>query len=192
MITVSGANQTGTAGSPLPAPIVVKLKDQYGNGVPGLPVSYTGGGGGKFSANPVTTDSTGSATVSYTLPTKAETITITASYSTFAVHIKEQSVAGNPTTQTLVSGNNQTGPPNTQLTNPLVVEVADTYGNPVAGASVNFSDNGAGGMFSADPVITGSNGQASVNYTTSSQAGAVSITASVNDVNSVVFTETVQ
>jgi hypothetical protein len=62
----------------------------------------------------------------------------------------------------------------------------------VAGASVSFSDNGAGGMFSADPVITGSNGQASVNYTTSFQAGAVSITASVNNVNSVMFTETVQ
>jgi hypothetical protein len=192
MVTVSGANQTGTVGTPLPAPIVVKVEDQYGNGVPGLPVSYTGGAGGTFSANPVITDSTGSATVSYTLPRKAETITITASYSTFAVHVKEQSVAGNPTTQTLVSGNNQTGPPNTQLTNPLVVEVTDMYGNPVAGVSVSFSDNGAGGMFSADPVITGSNGQASVNYTTSSQPGAVSITASVSNVNSVVFTETVQ
>jgi hypothetical protein len=127
------------------------------------------------------------------LPHKAEIVFVNASYSTLTpLHIKEQGVAGNPATQTLVSGNNQSGPPNTQLTNPLVVEVTDVYGNPVAGASVSFSDNGAGGMFSADPVITGSNGQASVNYTTSFQAGAVSITASVNNVNSVMFTETVQ
>ena len=191
MVTVSGVNQTGTAGSPLPAPIVVRLKDQYGNGVPGLPVTFSGPG--TFSANPVTTDSTGSASVSYTLPRKAEIVFVTASYSTLTpLHIKEQGVAGNPTTQTLVSGNNQTAPPNTQLTSPLVVEVSDMYGNPVTGASVSFSDNGAGGMFSADPVITGSNGQASVNYTTSSQPGAVSITASGNSVNSVMFTETVQ
>src|SRR5580700_3306532 len=191
MVTVSGVNQTGTAGSPLPAPILVRLKDQYGNGVPGLPVTFSGPG--TFSANPVTTDSTGSASVSYTLPRKAEIVFVTASYSTLPpLHIKEQGVAGNPTTQTLVSGNNQTAPPNTQLTSPLVVEVSDMYGNPVTGASVSFSDNGAGGMFSADPVITGSNGQASVNYTTSSQPGAVSITASGNSVNSVMFTETVQ
>jgi hypothetical protein len=190
---VSGANQTATAGSPLPAPIVMKLKDQYGNGVPGLPVTFTGGAGGSFSANPVTTSSTGTATVSYTLPRKAETVNITASYSTLTpVHIQEHGVAGTPTTQTLVSGNTQSGPPNTQLTNPLVVEVTDTYGNPVAGVSVSFSDNGAGGIFSSDPVTTGSNGQASVNYTTSSQAGTCNITASATNVNSVMFTETVQ
>ena len=101
-------------------------------------------------------------------------------------------MAVNPATQTVVSGNNQTGPPNTQLASPLVVEVKDMYGNPVSGVSVSFSDNGAGGMFSGDPVVTDSNGQASVNYTTSSQAGAVSITATVANINSVTFTETVQ
>jgi hypothetical protein len=191
MATVSGVNQTGAAGSPLPLPIVVKIRDQYGNGVPGLPVTFTGPG--KFSADPVTTDSTGSASVSYTLPAKAEIVNVTASYSTLTpLHIREQGVAGNPATQTVVSGNNQTGPPNTQLASPLVVEVKDMYGNPVSGVSVSFSDNGAGGMFSGDPVVTDSNGQASVNYTTSSQAGAVSITATVANINSVTFTETVQ
>jgi hypothetical protein len=192
IVTVSGANQTGTAGSPLPAPVVVKLKDQFGNGVPGLSVTFTGGAGGSFSANPVTTSATGTATVSYTLPKKAETVNLTASYSSFVIHIQEHGVAGTPTTQTVVSGNNQTGPPSTQLTNPLVVEVTDTYGNPVAGVSVSFSDNGAGGTFSSDPVTTASNGLASVNYTTSSQAGTANITASANNVNSVMFTETVQ
>jgi hypothetical protein len=78
------------------------------------------------------------------------------------------------------------------LPKPLVVAVTDQYGNPVTGVSVSFSDGGAGGTFSSNPVITGSNGQASVNYTTSSQAGPVTITASVVNINSVMFQETVQ
>ena len=191
MVPVSGGNQTGTAGSPLPQPIVVKLKDQYSNGVPGLPVTFSAAAG-SFSPNPAYTSATGTATTSYTLPDKAGTVNVTASYSTFAVHIRETGVAGSPASQTIVSGNNQTGPPNTQLTNPLVVEVTDTYGNPVAGVSVGFTDNGAGGTFSPTSVSTGSNGQASVNYTTGSQSGAVSITASVANISSVTFQETVQ
>jgi hypothetical protein len=194
MAVISGARQTGTAGSPLPTPIEVRVKDQYGNGVPGLPVSFSdGGAGGSFSPpSPVTTDATGTATVSYTLPTKAGSILITASYSTFQVSFRETGVAGSPASQKVIGGSNQTGPPNTKLPNALVVAVTDAYGNPVAGVSVGFTDNNAGGTFSANPVTTGSNGRASVNYTTGSKAGAVSITASVADINSVTFQETVE
>jgi hypothetical protein len=193
IVTVSGTKQTGTVGSPLPEPIAVRLKDQYSNGVSGLPVTFSDAGvGGNFSANPVTTDATGTATVSYTLPTKAQSVLITASYSTLQVSFRESAVAGSPASQKVLSGNNQTGPPSTQLPKALVVDVMDVYGNPVAGVSVSFSDGGAGGTFSANPVITTSNGQGSVNYTTPSQDGAVTITASVANISPVMFHETVQ
>jgi hypothetical protein len=193
IVVVSGIKQTGTAGSPLPAPIAVRIKDQYNNSLPGLPVSFIDGGvGGTFSTNPVNTDATGTATVSYTLPTRARSVIVNASYSTLQVLLPEKGVAGSPASQKLVSGNNQTGAPNTQLTKPLIVDVMDTYGNPVSGVSVGFSDGSAGGVFSVNPVITGSNGQASVTYTTPSVTGSVSVTASVSGINSVTFQETVQ
>jgi Big-like domain-containing protein len=77
---VSGNNQTATAGSNLPAPLVVKASDQYSNGIPGISVNFTdGGAGGTLSAASVITDSKGHASVNYTTPTKAGTVIITAS-----------------------------------------------------------------------------------------------------------------
>jgi hypothetical protein len=188
---VSGGAQSGTVATQLPAPIVVRLLDTYGNDVPGVPVQFSDNGGGIFSANPVLTGSNGEATVYYTLPTVAKVLSLSATYSSLKVNFGETSVAGNPTTMKIGSGNNQSAPPNTQLPKPLVVLVSDQYGNPVSGVSVTFSDNGANGTFSATSVIT-VHGQASVNYTTGSQPGPITITASVPSVTPATFHQTVQ
>jgi Bacterial Ig-like domain (group 1)/Invasin, domain 3 len=78
---VSGNNQSASAGSPLPQPLVVKVTDQYGNPVPGAAVTFDDqDAGGQFgNLNPVTTDSTGTASQLYTLPPVAGSVTITAS-----------------------------------------------------------------------------------------------------------------
>ncbi len=93
---ISGGYQTGVVGTTLPAPLLVRLKDTYGNVVPGIPVSFTDNGAmGTFAPpSPVTTDSTGTATVTYTLPTKAQTITITPSYGTLSGKFLERATAG--------------------------------------------------------------------------------------------------
>jgi hypothetical protein len=93
---ISGGYQTGVVGTTLPAPLLVRLKDTYGNVVPGIPVSFTDNGAmGTFTPpSPVTTDSTGTATVTYTLPTKAQTITITPSYGTLSGKFLERATAG--------------------------------------------------------------------------------------------------
>ncbi len=190
----SGANQTGTVGTVLLAPLVFVVQDQYGNGVPGVSVTFAdGSAGGQFSTNPVTTDSSGHASVSYTLPTIAKYITITASTGPLTpASLKVRAVAGPPAVVAVVSGNNQSAPPNTQLPNPLVVAVKDQYGNPEQGLTVTFSDNGAQGKFSTTTPTTGNNGQASVTYTTPSQPGTVQISATVSGVRAARFTETVQ
>src|SRR5579862_3087436 len=93
---ISGGYQSGVVGTTLPAPLLVRLKDTYGNVVPGIPVSFTdNGANGTFTPpSPVTTDSTGTATVSYTLPAKAQTITITPSYGTLSGKFLERATAG--------------------------------------------------------------------------------------------------
>ena len=190
---VSGGAQTGTVATVLAAPIVVRLQDAYHNPVPGLQVQFSDNSvGGLFSPNPATTDSKGNATVSYTLPTVAKVLNLSASYTTLKVNFGETSLAGSPTLLQILSGNNQSGNPNSQLPKSLAVGVQDRYANPVSGVSVTFSDNGAGGVFSVDPVATNGRGQAATFYTTSSQAGAVSITASASGLNSVSFSENVK
>lgn len=188
---VSGGGQSGTVNTQLPLPIVVQLQDTYHNGVPGLKVKF--GSTGIFTPNPATTGSNGDASVTYTLPTLAKLLALTAKYSGLTANIGETSLAGAPATLKIVSGNNQTAAINTLLPKPLVVSVTDQYGNPVSGVSVTFVDNGAGGTFSpSGSVTTTSHGQATVNYTTGSQSGAITITASASGLSSVTFHETVQ
>jgi len=74
---ISGRAQTGIAGTMLPAPLVVKVRDSFGNGIAGVPVTFSDKGiGGQFSATPVITDSTGRATVTYTAGPTTGTIRI--------------------------------------------------------------------------------------------------------------------
>jgi len=78
-VTVSGGNnQTGTAGTTLAQALTVVVRDQYGNPVSGVGVSYSDGGvGGSFSyTNPVTTDNTGTASQYYTLPPSSGTFNV--------------------------------------------------------------------------------------------------------------------
>src|SRR4029077_11945417 len=80
LVIICGDHQSAPAGTNLPAALVVKVADQYSNGVPGITVSFSdGGAGGTLSAATVTTDSLGHATVNYTTPAHAGAITITAS-----------------------------------------------------------------------------------------------------------------
>ena len=91
-----------------------------------------------------------------------------------------------------MSGHAQAAAASTLLPKPLVVKATDQYGNVVPGVNVTFADGGAGGSFSANPVVTGSTGTASVSYTTPAKAGTVTIKATVNGVSTAAsFTVTV-
>jgi hypothetical protein len=195
LICQSGAGQTAGALTTLPSPLVATVQDQYHNPVPGVVVMFSDGGvGGTFSANPVTTDQLGHATVRYTTSTKAGTVKITASSSGLTnVNYSETVRPGPANNIAVVSGNNQTGALSTSLSRPLVEKVTDQYGNVVPGVTVTYTDNGAGGSFSANPVVTNTWGNASVSYTTPATSGTVSITVSVTGVSNVaMFTENVK
>jgi hypothetical protein len=190
-----GSGQKGAVGTTLAKQIIAKVVDQFGNGLPGASITFSdNGAGGKFSANPAITNSVGLAAVSYTLPTTSGTITITASTAGLtAVTYSETALAGPATSIAVLSGNNQKGSPSTKLTNPLVAKVTDQYGNPVPNVAVSFSDAGAGGSFSSNPVITGFLGKAAAYYTTPAVTGSVSITATGSGIATPAnFTELVQ
>jgi hypothetical protein len=82
MTVVSGNSQKAAAGTTLAAKLVAKVVDQFGNGIPGVSVTFADGGvGGSFATSPATTDSLGRASVAYTLPPTPQVVHITASVS---------------------------------------------------------------------------------------------------------------
>ncbi|MFZ3340315.1 MAG: Ig-like domain-containing protein [Terriglobales bacterium] len=194
LIAHGGGKQTGAAGTVLPAPLNAEVKDANGNPVPGITVNFSSNQGGSLNPVSVVTNSNGLASTFFTLPTKAVKATVTASSSNLknALFV-EFSVAGAAASVVVDGGNNQSAPAGAMLPQPLTVLVTDQYGNPVSGASVTFSDGGAGGTFGTNPALTDSKGIATQTYTLPSVAGTVTITATVTGVsNPAVFTETAQ
>ncbi|MFZ0769858.1 MAG: Ig-like domain-containing protein [Candidatus Sulfotelmatobacter sp.] len=174
----SGNNQSATVNTPIT--LSVQATDPYsGAGIPGVSVTFGSGNKGTFGANPVTTDSTGTATTTYTLPETTGTYALTATSSGYSsASMSEIAVAGPASAVSVISGSSQSGTVGTVLPLPLVVEAKDSFGNKVSGASVTFSDS-YGGTFSPNPASTGSNGEASTTFTlpTSAHTG-FAVTAS--------------
>ncbi|HEX2250730.1 MAG TPA: Ig-like domain-containing protein [Gemmatimonadales bacterium] len=74
---VSGDDQRGPVGTQLPAPLIAKVSDQFGNGVPGVVVTWEASEG-TVSAPEVPTDAAGASAVTVTLPQTVGPIRITA------------------------------------------------------------------------------------------------------------------
>jgi hypothetical protein len=80
MSVASGNNQTAPPNTPLAAPLVVKVYDAHGFGVPGVTVNFTDNGkSGTFVATSVVTDVVGAATSRYTTGPNTGKVTVTAS-----------------------------------------------------------------------------------------------------------------
>jgi len=145
MELVGGTPQTGTVGSPLPSPLVVRVTDDRNNAVPGVSVTWQIQGGGSVSSETVKTSSNGQASVIRTLgPTPGEQIT-TATVS---------GLQGSPVTfvATAIPGNFAggivitTNPPVAALTSEVfdpsvqpVVVVTQPGGSPLVGEDVTAS-----------------------------------------------------
>jgi hypothetical protein len=189
----AGQKQTGAAGSALAHPIVDKVVDKYSNGVPGVTINFSANDGAILSQTSAVTNSSGLASTTLQLPTTVGTVTVTlTSPGIKGTFLLEYSVAGPPANIAITAGNGQSALPGTQLS-ALTVLVTDQYNNPISGNSVAFSDLGAGGTFATNPVVTGTNGQATALYTLPPSAGTITIDASATGITApAVFTETSQ
>jgi hypothetical protein len=139
------------------------------------------------------TDSTGTVSFSYQLPSKPSAVTITCtSVGYISAVFNEMGTVGPATAMILSSGNNQTAHPSTALAAAFVAKINDAHGYGVAGVTVNFNDNGAGGSFTSAAVTTNSLGVASAQYTSGPKTGKVSVTASSTGLKSLTYKVTVQ
>jgi hypothetical protein len=189
----AGNNQSVYAGTTLS--FQADVNDAYlGNPMPNISVTCKDGGvGGTFSSGTVATNSDGQAFFSYTVPHKGQNITITCTnpVATSAI-FSEADVNGPATRATIVSGNLQTGPVSTQLPTALTTQIYDQYSFGVPGETVTWSDEGAGGVFSAPSSTTNSVGKASTFYTTPPTTGTYIITATTPGVTPAKFRVTVK
>lgn len=79
LVPVSGNNQSAGPGQELDAPVVVRLVDRQGNGIPDRPVSWViGAGGGSVASTTSITDERGEASARWTLGPAVGTNTLNA------------------------------------------------------------------------------------------------------------------
>ena len=173
-----GNNQTGNTGVTLPTSLSV-LATINGSPASGVSVTFSDGGAGGSFGNPVAvTGSNGLASSTYTLPSTAKTVSISATSAGYSSATFTETSAALVTTLGVVSGGKQTGTVGTTLPLPIVIRAKNAAGKLVAGQQIAFSDAGAGGTFSPNPAVTGSNGQASTSYMLPTKAKAsISVTA---------------
>lgn len=79
-----------------------------------------------------------------------------------------------------VSGDGQSGPAGSDLPQPLIVALADTQNNPMAGETVAFIVSAGGGSVAAGSVITAADGRASTTWKLGA-AGPQEVTVTVGD-----------
>jgi hypothetical protein len=184
---MAGGGQTGRAGSTLPLELTITVTNPYTKApVSGVNVAFSDGGkNGKFGSATVTTNSSGQASTTYTLPNLPQTITITAASTGYApATFTENDVVGSVASIASISGGKQVETVGTSLPAPIVVKAKDAVGNAVPGAPILFSDGGVGGVFSnPNPVTTDSNGETSIAYTLPTKARPITITASNGSVS---------
>lgn len=188
LIRISGNNQTGRAGSRLPQPLVVRVRDQWDNSVPDFPVRFTVATGGgtidSLSFKDVLTDSSGHAAAYLTLGTAVGTfnnkVTVTGQGLSVSVDFFASATADFPHRLLQVSGSGQTAMAGTRLPSPFVVKVVDRFDNPIAAHNVTFAVVQGGGTIDGvtqRTVPTGQTGFAQVYFTLGTSPGTQAVQA---------------
>lgn len=183
---VAGDNQQGAVGQPLPEPVVVVVKTEAGKLMAGRRVSFVpqSPGAGGFDPATTVTDSLGEASTSWVLGTEAgidsAEARVEAQDTTVrpAVAFKAAAVAGPPDTLRAAGPTSQPGRRGQPLAEPLAVMTVDRFGNPVAGAQVEWSADE--GELSAETTFTGADGTSSVTWTLGDEIGFRKATAKVD------------
>lgn len=146
LTVTGGVGQEGEVGTALPQPISFRVEDSRGNPVGNAPVALAVAGGGSVPSAQVTTDAAGVVQVTWTLGNRvADTQELTATAATVSRAVTATPRPGAPSDLVPTGGTGQTGLAGEPLSDSLVVQVQDRFGNPVPAASVSWSVVAGGG-----------------------------------------------
>lgn len=185
-----GGGQYATVGTAFANYLIGLVTDIYGNGVPGVDVTFTapasGPGAGFLGSGTnselITTDSAGFATSSAVIAnTTSGSYSVAATVGALNASFSLTNTAGAPDAMTIINGDGQSATLNTAFANALSVHVVDGYNNPVAGASVIFTapPSGPGGSFGGPNIVTtdGSGNASAPTFSANNTTGAYSVSA---------------
>jgi hypothetical protein len=174
----SGDRQTGAVGQPLPQAVVLRATDLHGNPVAGVVLRVLPAAG-RSDASEVTTDSTGRAKVIWTLGRTAGLQRLTARLQgdTAQTEITAVARSGKAVKLAFVSPP-ESGKPGRALPKPLVVEVTDSYGNPVAGQTIVFK--ASSGSVTPTRGLSDASGRTTVRWTLGPKAQRPELAAKVS------------
>lgn len=187
---VQGNAQSVQAGLLLPTPVVVRVIDKNGLGMPSIPVTFVlSDGGGSVTPASAISDARGEVTVKWTLGPIQPVQSLTASASGVTpVRIQAQAIL--PSDITVAQGNNQTGKAGVVLTNSIVVRVTGTGNLPMVGVPVAFQVSSGGGAITPQTILTNALGEATAKWTLGSVAGQNTATVSTAALTPVVLSAT--
>lgn len=186
LAAVNSDLRTATVDTEVDPPISVQVVDSLGDGIEGVPVTFTApetGPSATITPTPALTDADGIAEVTTTANTIAGNYTVVAEVQGVEqqVEFPLQNTAGAAASVNSISGAAQSAVVGSQFGQALIVEVEDEFGNPVPNVPVTFTapSQGASATFPSSTVMTGANGQAGITPSANGTAGAYVISASV-------------
>ena len=169
---VQGNLQAVQGGKELPLPIVLRVTDKSGVGIPGKQValSVTGGGGAIAPASLIS-DAKGEVKALWSLG-KTQTMQELTASSPGVTSVRLTATAILPTDIIVAQGNNQTAKAGTALTNSIVVRVVGPNNVPMEGITVAFQIIAGGGAISPVSAISSALGEVTVKWTLGAVAGS--------------------
>lgn len=184
---IAGDGQEGRVGQQLPSPIVVRVVDQAGEGVSGVPLKFTVISGNGFVQADSVSDTSGQAVALWRLgsstserhelsvslrdPTKPDVVT--------PVVVHAIALADSPTTIQRVAGP-EFGAPGSVL-DALRIRILDRYGNGVPGQVVHWRVTRGGGSIYPQNAITDESGASSATWILGPTAGFQAVEAVVEN-----------
>ncbi len=188
----AGQGQTGPAGSAVPVPPAVQVRDALGNPVGGVPVSFAVGlGGGIVTGANGTSGTNGVVAVgSWQLGQLAGPNTLIASAPGVpALTFNATGQPGPAATLAVHQGQGQGAPAGSPVPVSPAVVVRDQFGNPVSGAAVAFGVTGGGGSITGAAATSNDAGIAAVgSWTLGPAPGLNTLSASVAGITPLQFT----
>jgi PKD repeat protein len=181
-----GDGQQARVGAQLTDSLVAKVTDTQSRPVAGATVNFAfddASSGASASPTQAVTDADGLAWSKLTLgshvgsagghasvPVPEGQVPVTAPFTATALPSDANGIAA-------VSGQDQSGAVGTELSQPLVVQVTDGFGNPIKDVAVSWTTEG-GGSLSESSTTTGEDGKTSVTWTLGATAGTQTALAS--------------
>jgi adhesin/invasin len=189
---VTAISQSARVGTTVSAPPGVRVRDQNGNIVVGVPVTLSvTAGGGTVAPTSLTTGADGIArSTSWTLGPAAGVNSVTVTVAGLSpVTFNATGLA--PATLTALTATSQAAPTGSGVTETPTVIVRDQNGNGLAGVSVTFAVTAGGGTIGVTSVTTGPGGPASAgSWILGTNPGTNTVVASVSGLPSVSFSAT--